>query len=111
MTDEVAQVRDDALNVLRDMLKWSMRPSRWAEVEEILDGLGDVPNLADPDQLARLSSTTVTLELIAPVRITRIDKSAVPAPDPIRERINHLVDELARPLPLADPQEDTGAGQ
>jgi hypothetical protein len=111
MTDELAEVRDDALNVLRDMLKWSMTPARWAEVEEILDGLGGVPDLADPDQVARLSSTTITLELAAPVRITKVDRSAVPASDKIRERVNHLVHELARPVQPADLPEETGAGK
>jgi hypothetical protein len=111
MTEEMAQVRDDALNVLRDMRKWSMTPDRWAEVETILDGLGGVPSLADPVGRARLSSATITLERIAPRRITEVDKSAVPAPDKIRERVNQLVHELARPVPAADPAKEGKAGQ
>jgi hypothetical protein len=111
MTDELTQVRDDALDILRDMLDWSMTPASWAEAEAILDRLGSAPSLADPDELARLSDATIALELAAPPRITKIDKSAVPVPDQVRERVNQLIHELARPAPPADPQGETKAGK
>jgi hypothetical protein len=109
LTDQTAQVRDDALTVLADLLGWCVTPARWEEVEQVIESLGGGLDLADPDQLAALSQATFTLELAAPTRITRIDKYAVPAPDRVRERINHLIHELKRPEGLDEAAATTGA--
>ena len=97
MTDQSAQLRDEALSVLRDVLEWSLTPAGWEAVTGTLDSLGTGLDLADPDQLAALNEATIALELAGPVRITRIDKSAVPAPDGVRDRVNQLIHELTRP--------------
>jgi len=111
LTDQVAQVRDDAQDVLRDMLEWSLVPARWADVEDALDVLDAKLDLTGPEQLAAFSDATTTLELSAPVRISRVDKLAVPVPDKIRERVNHLIHELGQPGDGDDPDEDSGTAR
>jgi hypothetical protein len=110
MTGETAQIRDDALDVLADVLEWSLAPARWAEVEAALATLVDRPDLADPDQAAALSDATIRLELAGPARISRIDTSAVPVPAEVRERVNHLVHELTRPGQAGNSPADSSAG-
>jgi hypothetical protein len=109
MTDQQDRIRDDALSVLRDVREWCLPPARWAEVADVVDGLGTSLDLADPEQLAALNEATITLELAGPLRITKIDKSAVPAPDRVRERVNQLIHELAAPGEEGDEQGDSGA--
>jgi hypothetical protein len=102
MTDRAAEIRDDALSVLRDVLEWSLAPVLWEDVGEVLDGLGERLDLAAPEQVAALREATISLELAASARVTRVDKDAVPAPDRIRDRVNELIHELARPGPASD---------
>jgi hypothetical protein len=75
------------------------------DVADVLDGLAEEVNLANPDQLDALSEATIALELAAPARIIKIDKDAVPTPDRIRERVNHLIHELT---PLTGGARSTG---
>jgi hypothetical protein len=111
MNDQLSQVRSDALVVLRDMLHWRLPPARWEEIKGVLDslerGLGQELALADPEQLAALSQATITLELAGPVRITRISAAGTAMPDAIRDRVNHLIHDLAIPEQPADPRADS----
>jgi CATRA-Associated Small Protein len=111
MTDQSAQIRDEALSVLRDVLEWSLTPARWEDVAGTLDGLGTGLDLADPGQLGALAEATIALELAGPVRITKIDKSAVPAPEGVRDRVNQLIHELTQPERADDADGYSEAGR
>jgi hypothetical protein len=103
-----AQVRADALSVLRDLLGWTLTSARWAEVMDVLDGLGSGVDLADPVQLEKLAAVTSTLELAGPVRISRITTAASPVPGALRDRVNQLIDQLA--VPGGEGQDDDPDG-
>jgi hypothetical protein len=105
----LAEVRDDALSALQDVLEWSLTPAHWEDVEELLDRMGDVLDLAGTGQRDALIEATVALEQAGPVRLTKIDKSAVPVPGQVRDRVNHLVHELTRPEQADDSRGVPGA--
>lgn len=103
-SEEVAEAKAEALEILGYVRTWQMPPERWAEAEQIIAALteavasGDVPAMTEQ---------IVNLELLGPLRITRIGEPGAPdlvsAPDPVRERVNHLVymlGEPARPDPI-----------
>jgi hypothetical protein len=94
MSRQPDQIRDDALNVLRDVLRWSMTPDRWTGIRAILDRLDPGLDLADPVQLAALDKACIALELAAQERLTPISE-VTHAPDHVRERVNVLIHELA----------------
>lgn len=104
MTGRPGRSRNDAVNVLRDVLRWRLTPDRWGEISAILDMLGTGLDLTDPQDLAALTQASVSLELAGPELITEIDKAATPAPDRVRERVNSLIDELTQPKGDADDE-------
>jgi hypothetical protein len=82
----------DALDVLGDMGAWRLAEPRWVQVETILQSLATAITTADFDGLRR---ATAELELIGPVRITRIGATPIVAPPRrIRDITNHLVHQL-----------------
>jgi hypothetical protein len=91
------QVRSDAVSVLRDVLRWSLTPARWADIGGILDRLGTGLDLADPGQRTGLDKATVALELAGPDLLTAIVAETGPAPDDVRDRVNELIHELEPP--------------
>lgn len=93
MTDrEDALIRDDALNILRDILEWKLSKVRWETVAVLLDTMA-----ADPADLDAVSAVTTKLEMAGPVRITRIGATPTEPPPPkVLERVNTLVDKLSR---------------
>jgi hypothetical protein len=93
--DGEAQIRDDALSVLRDALEWCLIPAEWSGVAAILRGL-DADDLSEPGQLKALQDATVALEFAGPRRIEVVDSAAESVPPDIRERLNVLIDELSR---------------
>ena len=97
MTRQPGQIRNDAVEVLRDVLRWCLTPAGWAEISAILDTLGTNLDLADPHGLAALARATVALELAGPELLTEVDGAAIPASDSIRERVDSLVDKLTQP--------------
>ncbi|MEU3276049.1 CATRA system-associated protein [Streptomyces antibioticus] len=91
------EAREDAVDVLRDLLVWQLAPERWARVETIVDALADALDREDGDALRE---ATAELEVSGPVRITRIGARSpgpVPASARIRDRANHLVHSLGQP--------------
>jgi hypothetical protein len=93
MTSKEIQIRDEALEVLREILHWEMDAVRWERLTEILDVAVESELSGDLDAFAH---AVVQLELAGPVRITRISgTSPQPPPPPVRERINTLVHRLS----------------
>lgn len=86
--------RDDAVDVLKDLIEWELAPQRWEQVDSIVDSLADAVARGDGDALRE---ATAELELTGPVRITRIGaKSVIPVPEETRDRANRLVHALGR---------------
>jgi len=82
----------DALDVLGDVGAWRLTEPRWVQVETILQSLATAVAAADFDGLRR---ATAELELIGPVRITRIGATPIVAPPRrVRDITNHLVHQL-----------------
>ncbi|SME91488.1 hypothetical protein SAMN02745830_00419 [Streptomyces sp. Amel2xC10] len=91
------EAREDAVDVLRDLLVWQLVPERWARVEAIVDALADALDRGDGDALRE---ATAELEVSGPIRITRIGAQSpgpVPVPERTRDRANHLVHSLGQP--------------
>lgn len=88
------EARNDAVDVLQDLIEWELAPQRWERVASIVGSLADALAQGDGDALRE---ATAELELTGPVRITRIGaKSLVPVPEQTRDRANHLVHALGR---------------
>lgn len=88
------EARDDAVDVLGDLVEWELAPQRWERVDAIVVSLADA--LAQGDGEA-LREATAELELTGPVRITRIGTSSlIPVPERTLDRANHLVHALGR---------------
>jgi hypothetical protein len=87
-----AEERAEALEVLQDALEWQLHPSRWERIEPVVTALADALDRGDRQAVV---AATVELELAGPLRITRIgDDPLVPAPPPVRDRLNKLVHSL-----------------
>lgn len=103
------ETRDDAVDVLDDLLRWQLTPQRWERVDAIVRSLVQALAAGDGDALR---AATAELELAGPVRITRIGtKPLIPVPEKTRDRANRLVHTLGgRPQePRPDgPTDDTG---
>ncbi|WP_066366960.1 CATRA system-associated protein [Herbidospora mongoliensis] len=94
------KVRNQALAILRQIPDWELTPARWEIVAELLE-VADVAVAAG--DLDGLDATTVQLELVGPVRMTRLGATpSEPPPPPVRDRLNILVHRLSS----AHPQED-----
>jgi hypothetical protein len=88
-------LRHDAVSALGDALRWRLSPERWSEVDSVVDRM---TSAVRTDDVEELRAAVIDLELAGPVRITRIgDPQARPAPEPVRERVNHLVHDLDEP--------------
>ncbi|MFI6504513.1 CATRA system-associated protein [Nonomuraea typhae] len=94
-------VRDDALDLLAEVLVWRLAGDRWRAVERALDGLAAAGG--DTDAFREVLHD---LELAGPARAVRIEDVAVlPVPEPVRERINQLVHTLEGPGRAEDDPE------
>ncbi len=83
----------EVAHALRDALLWEMTPARWELLAGILAEIAEAAESGDPDALA---AARAGLELVGPVRITRIGSTPrQPPPPPVRERINHLIYRLS----------------
>jgi CATRA-Associated Small Protein len=88
----IAEAKLAALDVLTDVLQWRLPQARWTRVTEIVQSIDKALSAGDP---IALEAATVDLELAGPVRITRVGATPqVPAPQPVRERVNRLVHSL-----------------
>lgn len=97
---------EEALETLGDVLMWQLAPARWEAVQTAIAAVEAAHAAGDAIALRR---ATVELELLAPIRITRIgDEPTVPAPERIRERTNQLIHSLeaASAAPRASRHDD-----
>lgn len=96
-------MRTEALEILQDVLIWRTRPDAWKEISRIVEAMAEAVSSDDPDALA---ARTGDLELSSPLRVIRIgDTDGDPAPEHLRERVNHLI----HALEPSDPAEETDA--
>lgn len=101
------EARDDAVNVLQDLVEWHLAPQRWERVDSIVGSLVDALARGDGEALRE---ATAELELTGPVRITRIGtQSVIPVPERTRDRANHLVHTLGRQPERPQQEERTDA--
>jgi hypothetical protein len=91
--DDWQRARQEAVAALQSVLRWNLRPARWAQVREVLAEMTAAVAAPGP---AALWDATETLELYAPVRVeTRLgDEPREPVPGSVRERVAELVDTL-----------------
>jgi hypothetical protein len=84
---------EDLLDVLNDVPQWTLAPNRWERVAHILETIVAAVAAAD---LAALLNAITELELAGPVRVgPRIGaREVVSVPEPIKDRVNHLVHAL-----------------
>lgn len=103
---DVADVRAEALDVISDALRWRLADTRWPGIEQLLVAMDAAVRTADSEALA---AATADLELAGPLRVTRIGAvPAVPAPLPVRDRLNRLVYALGGTQ--ATPEQPPGDG-
>ena len=91
MSDDLAQIRADAVWTLSQVLRWELSAARWDLLGGMLDALADAAAEADADAIA---VATADLELTGPMRITPIGAAGTDwheAPPRIRERVNELI--------------------
>jgi len=97
------ELREDALDVLRDAVRWRLTARRWVGVAEVVAGLEAAVRAGDTDAVR---ARVYELELSGPVRATGIHEDPVgPAPETIRPVLNSLVRELEQDEPES-PQAD-----
>jgi hypothetical protein len=101
-SDDVFDVRAEALDVISDALQWRLADARWQAIEQVLVVMEAALTTGD---VAVLEAATADLELAGPLRITRIGTPpVVPPPPPIRDRLNQLVYSLGG-FPAAKQEE------
>jgi hypothetical protein len=85
-------IRNDALDVLREAVLWRLAGDRWSAVDRALDALAAALAANEADAFR---DGVHDLELAGPTRAVRIeDTSVLPAPVSVRVRINELVHTL-----------------
>jgi hypothetical protein len=89
-SDDIAEVRADALDVLLDALQWQLAEARWQTIEQALAAMDAALTSGDMDELA---AATADLELAGPLRIIPIDPAVGPTPA-ARDLLNKLVHSL-----------------
>jgi hypothetical protein len=88
----VDNVQEEALDLLKEVLVWRLADDRWRAVCRALDDLAVALAGNEADAFREV---LYDLELAGPIRAVRIeDTSVLPAPEPVRERINQLVHTL-----------------
>lgn len=107
------RVRQDALQILTDLLEWHLTTEEWQAVARVLEDMETAVHRGDDETL---DSLTANLEALSPYRIAPIDLT-YPVPLPLRLRDNILIhtltDEATRPpaprpaAPVTLPPGDT----
>jgi hypothetical protein len=86
------ETRADAIGVVRDAREWRLTEARWVAIGPVVHELAAAVREGRADAARE---AVAGLELLGPVRAKRLgDPPTVPAPEPIREEINELVDTL-----------------
>lgn len=84
-----AELREDALDVLRDALDWRMTEARWGVVAEAVRRMAVTVRSGDA---GAFREAVYDLELAGPVRATGVgDTPTMPAPEPVLEEVNELI--------------------
>lgn len=98
-------LREGAVDVLRDVLVWRLAGGQWRAVTQAVDSLAAALAAGDASSF---QEALYDLELAGPVRARRIeDAETLPASELVRERVNELIHTLdGRP---ADPQDTDDA--
>lgn len=103
-----SEANAEALAILGYVLTWQMQPERWAEAEQIIGALAEA--VANGDVPA-MTLQTANLELLGPLRVIRMgelgEAEMLPPPDPVRERVNHLIHVLGEPVRPGSAQQAT----
>jgi hypothetical protein len=99
---DVAEAESAALEVLADVLEWQLPVPRWERVAELVQSIDEAVRGGD---LVALESATIDLELLSPVRVTRIGSTQdrVEAPPEVRVRVNRLQHTFAESSARCDP--------
>jgi len=98
--------RSEALVVVRSALQWELTDARWLKIQQVLDEMKAALESADAIALETAASEVA---LAGPVRVTRIGGTPpVPAPAPVRARVNHLMHELEGTRAHQDDSGQTG---
>ncbi|ACU75424.1 hypothetical protein Caci_6578 [Catenulispora acidiphila DSM 44928] len=99
MSEDLAQIRAEAVRALSHVEYWELTPARW----ELLAGMLDALAAAPADDVDAIAVATADLELAGPMRITPIGAGntrpeagltgvvRIPVPPKIRERVNELI--------------------
>lgn len=91
------ETREDALNVLRDLLAWRATSVRWGHIATLVDSMALAVHNRD---WTTLRQATINLELASPTRTgTPGDKPEEPPPPPVRDQANRIVDSLGEVEP------------
>jgi len=91
------QTREDALDVLRDLLAWRTTAARWDGIATLVDSMEHAVHNQD---WAALRKVTIDLELVSPTRTgTPGDKPKEPPPKPVRDQANRIVHSLGKAEP------------
>lgn len=95
MDEELQQM---ALEVLGDVLRWSLKTSSWERVGQGLAGMERPLEAAD---VAGFRRAVADVEMAGPHRISGVEEAAsLPFPEAYRERVNQLIHRLG-----AEPEE------
>ncbi len=107
-SDDIMEVRTDALDVLSDALQWQLAEARWQAIEQILAAMDASLTSGDMDEFA---AATADLELAGPLRIIPIGPAVGPTPA-ARDLLNKLVYRLGGVATgrQGGESEDAGAG-
>ena len=100
-----AETREDALDVLGDLLHWQLPPARWQQVASVLTELEIAWRARDA---AAVREAVADLELSGPVRATRIGSAPTGASPDVKDRIDALVHSLggrSEPAPERTPED------
>jgi hypothetical protein len=83
-----SDLRDDALDVLGDSVRWRLTAARWATVDSALDGMRIALSTADVDGFR---AAVYAVELAGPVRARPVDNEPIVG---IPATSHDVVDEL-----------------
>jgi hypothetical protein len=95
-------VIDEAIDVLRDALKWVKTPAQWTTVDTIIDAMTDAVRRRD---LVALRQATIDLEISGPTRLIPKDPPVDTGAKPALQRINHLIDDLDQAKSTKKPKD------
>lgn len=94
MGDHDGGARGRALDVLYDSLEWETDEGRWKKIDAALD---DLRRVIASDDTSALERATTALDALSPRRANEAGKdSGVPAPEPVRDRLNDTIHDLKK---------------